>query len=187
MNYHAGSLPGYRGVGSTAWSVYNGDPRSGFVYNHLRDELDEGPVLLQGSVAVPPEATAAQVERAKTKRASAHIGEAMDLLVTGAPGNDQRGEAAMFTRADLAAIRAVGNPATLTWTELQRRLRSFEQIELHLRGEHWTVTRICRLRECRRRHHLAFTTADGVAAEPTRFKHLPLSIYQMRSSLERRS
>jgi methionyl-tRNA formyltransferase len=185
VNYHAGSLPDYRGVGSTAWSVYNGESRSGFVYNRLSEGLDEGPVLLQGSVEIPPGTTAAQVERAKTERASARIGEAMDLLVAGAPGYEQRGEAAMFTRADLAAIRAVGDPSTLTWAELQRRLRSFEEVELHLRGERWAVTRVRRLRKCRGHPRLAFATADGIAAEPTRFRHLPLSIYRARHWLER--
>jgi methionyl-tRNA formyltransferase len=185
-NYHAGSLPGYRGVGATAWSVYNEEPRSGFVYNRLSDGLDEGPILLQDSVEIPPGTTAAQVERTKTERASARIGEAMDLLATGASGHEQRGEVAMFKRADLGAIRAIGDPSRLTWAELQRRLRSFEEVELHLRGERWTVTRVRRLGGCRRQHPLAFATADGVAAEPIRFRHLPLSIYRLRRSLERR-
>lgn len=186
VNYHAGSLPDYRGVGSTAWSVYNEEARSGFVYNRLTEGLDEGPVLLQDSVEISPETTAAQVERAKTEGASARMGEAMDLLVAGAPGYDQRGGATMFTRADLAAIRTVGDPSTLTWAELQRRLRAFEEVELQLRGERWVVTRAQRLPGRRRRRRLAFVTADGVTVEPTRFRHLPLPIYRVRRSLERR-
>jgi methionyl-tRNA formyltransferase len=186
VNYHAGSLPDYRGVGSTSWSVYNEEPRSGFVYNRLTEGLDEGPVLLRDSVEIPPETTAAQVERAKTERASARFDEALDLLMAGVPGYDQHGEAVMFTRADLAAIRTVGDPSTLTWAELQRRLRSFEEIELDLCGERWKVTRVRRLRGRRRHRRLAFVTSDGVAAEPTRFRHMPRSIYRVRRSLERR-
>ena len=182
-NYHDGFLPTYRGVGATAWSVYNGDARSGFAFNRLAPGLDEGPIFLQGSVEVPPGAGTAEVERAKTTRAAGHLGEVLDLLRQGAQGQEQSGPARMFSRADRAAIRRIGDPSKLTWEELQRRLQAFEEITLELAGQLWPVTRLQRTEQLDRR--LGFVTADGVVAAPDRIRHLPPAVFRTARWLRR--
>lgn len=184
VNYHDGFLPAYRGVGATAWSVYNGDARSGFVFNRLVPGLDEGPILVQGSVDIPPGAGTAEVERAKTARAAGHLGEVLDLLRRGAQGREQSGTARMFRRSERATIRLVGVPSELTWGDLQRRLQAFEEVTLKLGGHPWPVTRLRRTGQLEGRH--GFVTADGIVAAPDRIRHLPPAVYRVTRSLRRR-
>ena len=181
VNYHDGLLPAYRGIGATGWSVYHGHSRSGFSFALLGEGVDSGPVLLQGSVGVRPGETAGQVERAKTAAAGTKIGDLLELLASGTDGEPQRGEAMLFTRADLAGIRAVGDPGKIEWSELERRLRAFDEVHLELDGVRWPVTALHR----GPRHSLEFATADGVIAAPLRIRHLPPSVHRLQSVLSR--
>jgi methionyl-tRNA formyltransferase len=171
-NYHDGALPQYRGIAATSWSVYRGEERSGFAFHRMREGVDDGPVLLAGDVPVAPRQTGHQVERRKTRAAAKRMGEAIALLT--AEGTPQRGEPGTTTFADLDRIRTVRDPAALAYEELERRLRAFELLRMGLAGETWEVTRL--------RHGatgpLAFTTADGVRAEPARCAHVPLAVYR---------
>jgi methionyl-tRNA formyltransferase len=177
-NYHNGLLPAYRGVGATEWGIYDGEPHPGFAFHRMSERVDEGPILLQGSVSVTPGATPAEVERAKTDHAETKVDAMIDLLVQGEPGRPQEGQARVFTRADLTAIRAVGDPRRLDWDELERRTRAFGQIEIELDGECWEVTALRPVGRRVRHPQLVFRTADGVRVEPTRCKHLPPMLYR---------
>ncbi len=181
VNYHDGLLPAYRGVGATGWSVYHEQPRSGFSFSLLAEGVDDGPVLLQDAVEIRPGETAGQVERAKTEAAGARIDEMLGLLLDGADGAEQSGEAATFTRANLAQMRSVGDPGTFEWRELQQRLRAFDEIHLRLAGETWPVTAL----ERGERGGLTFTTADGVVATARRVRHFPPALQRLRSMRRR--
>ena len=177
-NYHDGLLPAYRGVGATSWSVYRQEPQSGFSFNLLNEGIDAGPVLLQGSVDVRPGETTGQVERAKTQAARTHLKDVLALLLEGASGRQQRGDSSLFTRADLAAARAVGDSSKIEWNELRRRLRAFEEVQLGIDGEKLPVTAVRRGPRGPGKG-LVFATADGVLAAPTRIKHMPPLLYRV--------
>lgn len=52
FNIHPSLLPNYPGLGTHAKVLAAGDPRHGASVHYVTDELDSGPVVLQGSVAV---------------------------------------------------------------------------------------------------------------------------------------
>lgn len=58
FNIHPSLLPRYPGLGTHAKVLAAGDPRHGASVHYVTDELDSGPVVLQGSVAVVPGDTA---------------------------------------------------------------------------------------------------------------------------------
>jgi hypothetical protein len=174
VNYHDGALPRYRGIAATGWSVYDGEARSGFAFHRMAPGVDDGPILLAGDVAVEPRQTAWQVERAKTRLAARRLGEALDRLVAGDPGRPQEGEPSTYTFARSRALIEIADPASLTWDELHRRLRVAELLRLTLAGEIWEVTALRRGGA----GPLAFTTADGVRAAPSRCIHLPVALYR---------
>jgi Formyl transferase len=185
VNYHDGLLPRYQGVAATAWSIYEGASQSGFSFHRMSDEVDRGSVLLQGSLPLDPDAVTAPVLRAKTALAASKLSTLFDLLLSG-PGDsvaqDQPGSS--FSRADLRAIRAVDEPGALSLGELELRLRAFETIDLTLACRSWSTTALRRITHARRSRRLAFTTADGVAVEPSRLMHLPPPAYRLfRSAL----
>ena len=150
--------------------------------------LDEGPVLVEGTVPVRPEASVPELERDKTRQAAARMADVLEALVRGAPGRVQAGPPSYFGRREMQAVRAIPDPASLTWDELRRRLRAFDLLTLTLAGQPVHVTRLRRLDgRPARRCALAFTTRDGVAAEPDRFMHLPFPLYRCYHALAPRA
>lgn len=184
INYHDGALPDYRGVAATSWSIYERASRSGFSFHVMTEDVDRGPILLQGAVTLGPRAALWPVERAKTRLASSQLDRLFDLLASGAGSTrGQVGPGSSFSRADLLAIRTVEAPSALTVEELELRLRAFETLELTLSGEPTNATALRRIGRRPRSRRLAFTSADGVWLEPSRIGHLPPGVRRAWTSL----
>ncbi len=180
VNYHNGLLPRYQGVAATAWSIYEGAAESGFSFHLMSQEVDQGPILLQGAVPLLPTSATAPVERAKTALARGKLGELFTSLRTPEPrAIAQEEPGSSFTRADLGLIRTVEQPSQLSFAELELRLRAFEIIDLTLAGRRWRVTALRRVGRRARNPGLAFTTADGVRVEPSRVWHVPPAAYRV--------
>ncbi|MGO8904197.1 MAG: formyltransferase family protein [Solirubrobacteraceae bacterium] len=180
VNYHNGLLPQYQGVAATSWSIYERAPRSGFSFHLMTEDVDRGPILLQGALPLGPGATAAPIERAKTRLARSELNSLFDLLAS--PGEKLVGQGepgSSFSRADLQAIRAVEDPEKLSLDELELRLRAFERIDLTLAGQRYTTTALRRIRRRPRDRRLAFRTVDGIWVEPSRIRHLPPIVYRL--------
>ncbi len=172
VNYHNAMLPSHRGFGGPEYAIYQGERHSGFTFHRMIEGLDEGPILLPGSVEVAPGASADQVERAKTELACAEIDALLDAIAGREPGSPQGDDGATFTKAEVAAIRAVGDGSGHSFAELERRLRAFGVLEL-TRGEATLpVTAL------RRTAGSALVSADGIHFEPTRILHLRPSLFR---------
>lgn len=61
INLHASLLPKYRGAAPIQWSVASGDTITGNTTMLLEEGLDTGPILLQQTVPIAPEQTAADL------------------------------------------------------------------------------------------------------------------------------
>jgi methionyl-tRNA formyltransferase len=61
INLHASLLPKYRGAAPIQWAVASGDAFTGNTTMLLEEGLDTGPILLQQTVAIAPEQTAAEL------------------------------------------------------------------------------------------------------------------------------
>ena len=177
VNYHNGLLPAYRGVGATAWSMYHDEPVTGFTFHVMNERIDDGPILVQGSVPVPRDASVAEVEWAKTVHAAERLPALVEALRRGDPGRPQAGTPSYFSAKDWRRIRVIDDPTAHTWDDLRRRLRSFDYLVMRVGDEPHEVTKLRAVAPDRRPSPLAFRTKDGVVAEPTRFLHLPRALY----------
>lgn len=174
VNYHNAALPSYRGIGGPEWSFYRGDRRAGYTFHRLIEGLDAGPILVEGSVEIPAGSSFDEVERAKTIRAEGEIDHLFDLISQRDPGAPQEGEASMFNRTQLDAIRDVGDGSSHTHSELERRLRAFGTIKLTQSGEVVPATAL-RLTE----EPSALVSADGVRFAPSRVMRLRPSLFRL--------
>ncbi len=180
VNYHNAILPGHRGLRATAWSLYLGDPTTGYTFHHMTSELDGGPVIIRGAVPVRRDATRTELEWEKTLAAVARIDEVFEALLGGAPGQPQEGSCSYHSQRAARAVCRPGDPTALEWDDLERRVHAFDLIELELAGVWWPVTRLRRFASRQpRRPGLAFTSADGVAGEADRLFHLPPPLYRL--------
>ncbi len=178
-NYHTGLLPAYRGLRSTAWSLYRGESVTGFSYHLMEEGIDAGPILVQGSIPIRPGSKPNELEREKTRLAVEVMPGVLDSLVRGDPGRPQTGTPSYFGMRDLRQITSISDPGTLSWEELERRLRAFASLTISIDHEPYAVTRLRRVSSGRPNHpELAFTTVDGVLAEPSRLRHLPVPLHR---------
>ena len=179
VNYHDGLLPAYRGVGATAWSLYHDEPVSGFTFHVMNERIDDGPILVQGAVPVPPDASVSGVAWAKTTRAAEHLPALFAALRRGDEGRPQTGTPSYFSAAAWRCIRVVDDPTVLSWHDLRHRLRSFDYVSIRLGGRPYEVTKLRAVPPGRRPGPLAFRTRDAIVAEPVRFLHLPWTLYHL--------
>ena len=61
INLHGSLLPQYRGAAPIQWAVANGETHTGVTTMLLEEGLDTGPTLEHAVVAIPPDATAAEL------------------------------------------------------------------------------------------------------------------------------
>jgi methionyl-tRNA formyltransferase len=61
IQYHPSLLPKYRGPSAIGWAIANGETETGLTIFRPTDGLDEGPVILQKSCVISPDATLGSV------------------------------------------------------------------------------------------------------------------------------
>ncbi len=62
INVHYSLLPKYRGAAPVAWTILQGEEKSGVTTMRLVEKMDAGPIFLQEEIAVAPDETTASLE-----------------------------------------------------------------------------------------------------------------------------
>jgi len=63
INLHTSLLPNYRGAAPINWSLINGDESTGISTFYINDEIDQGDIILQKSISLDTNTTAAQLHQ----------------------------------------------------------------------------------------------------------------------------
>jgi methionyl-tRNA formyltransferase len=126
INLHASLLPRYRGAAPIQWAVAMGDAYTGNTTMLLEEGLDTGPILLQETVEIGPQQTAADLFPILAAKGAPLVVETLEGLASGTIHPEpQNHEGATFAplldredgRMDFAARTA---------TELYNRWRGFQ-------------------------------------------------------------
>lgn len=64
FNLHASLLPQYRGAAPINWAIINGEKETGLTTFFINDKIDEGNLLLQTKIPIPPDMTAGELHDA---------------------------------------------------------------------------------------------------------------------------
>lgn len=182
VNFHNGSLPHYRGLRATCWSLYRGEETSGYAFHYMARSIDAGPVLLQDSLPVQAGTTPRRLDFEKAVHAAKRLPEIFDLVMGGHAGEIQTDASQYFNRAAYEEIISIDRPSVLSCEELLLRLRAFEELRLHSGGTVYPVTRLCRPRR-ETSDPLAFITSDGIRLRPCRFMHMPKAAFRLYRAL----
>lgn len=132
VNYHNGRLPQQRGLRASNWSLYLGEPRSGFAFHVMEPAFDSGAILLDGEVDVLGDDAPADLEVRKARAAAARLPELLRSMADGDAGCAQSGSASYRSAGDWRRLCRVADPESLTTDDWQRRLRAFLRVETKL-------------------------------------------------------
>lgn len=158
VNYHNGSLPGFRGLRASNWSIYLERPGSGYAFHRMDAGLDTGSVLLSGEVPVKAGDVAADLEARKAVEASRRLPDLLAAMARREAGRPQAGIACSHDRQAWQLATQVADPSSLSHEEWRHRLGAFPRISTWLEGDWWPVTGIAPGRkEC----GLSFRSVDG--------------------------
>jgi hypothetical protein len=182
VNYHNGRLPAYRGRLATNWELYRGETSFGFTFHRMSEGIDEGSILVAGSVDGDGAEYKYQLEHRKTLAAAKHWPEVLEKMKRREEGTPQTGPAENFTRRTLAAIRNVGDPRSIRRGDLERRIKFFEFVRLNLRGQELPVSAI---EASSGDSRFDFVTGDGARLRAVRFDRLPYRLYLLRRAMIR--
>ena len=159
VNYHNGFLPEYRGLCATRWSIYYGEPLSGFTFHFMNEKIDDGHILIQDAVPLAPNANPFAVEFRKTLKAAGHIENMIEMLRKHDLGRPQKGTFRYFGRKEYEDITTICRPSELTCAEFQRRLRCFQILHFPIDERICEVTKIKEIKRARPgRDALCFVT-----------------------------
>lgn len=89
VNGHPSLLPRYRGPSPVAWAIRNGDEEIGFTFHRMDAELDTGPVLAQGTMALADEHSYEELEPKFASLAGELLPRALARAESGDPGDPQ--------------------------------------------------------------------------------------------------
>jgi len=80
INVHASLLPAYRGAAPINWALINGETVTGVTIMLLDEGMDTGDILLQKTVSIRPDDTAATTHDRLAESGAVLLGEALDEL-----------------------------------------------------------------------------------------------------------
>ncbi|MFI5286308.1 MAG: methionyl-tRNA formyltransferase [Candidatus Dormibacteria bacterium] len=88
LNVHPSLLPAYRGPEPVYWAIADGVQVTGISMHKAAPKVDSGPIFAQASVPILPADTAGTLTRRLVEAGMPLLPEAVDRLLTDAPGID---------------------------------------------------------------------------------------------------
>lgn len=83
MNLHASLLPKYRGAAPIAWSIINGEQKTGLTTMRLDPGLDTGPILLQREIEIREDETTPELAKRMAELGASLVTESLIRLDRG--------------------------------------------------------------------------------------------------------
>jgi len=171
-NYHNGSLPRFRGLRASNWSLYQAASTSGYCFHRMDDGIDSGNLLIEGEVAVRAEDTPAQLEWRKAHAAAQRLPELLRALAENRAGRPQSGMAGEHNRHAHELATRIDDPGRLSAAEWRRRLHAFIRLHVRIDGRWLAVTGV---RAARPGDPLCFRCADDQWLAVVAVDFLPVS------------
>ena len=126
INLHASLLPKYRGAAPIQWAVANGDAYTGNTTMLLEEGLDTGPILMQQTIEVGPEKSAAELFPVMAEAGAPMVVKSLAGLANGTIRPEPQNEEGVTFAPLLDREDGRMDFAARTATELYNRWRGFQ-------------------------------------------------------------
>lgn len=103
INFHAGTLPTYRGIYTFSWAIINGETEYGVAWHLVDENIDTGEVLFQRMFEISPDETALSLSRKSFDAGVSLLKEKLGALMDGTlvPEGTPQGLSNYYGRKDI--------------------------------------------------------------------------------------
>ena len=82
INYHSSTIPLYRGLNSTLWSIFFNEKYTGYTYHYVNSKIDSGKIIFQDKFKINYKESYKKIEIIKTLQAKKSLGKVIKLILS---------------------------------------------------------------------------------------------------------
>ena len=104
INYHSSTLPLYRGLNSTLWSIFFNEKYTGYTYHYVNSKIDNGKIIFQDKFKINYQISYKKTEIFKTIHAKKSLEKVIKLILNNFKGISLKKKGSYYGKKDIKKI-----------------------------------------------------------------------------------
>ena len=104
INYHSSTLPLYRGLNSTLWSIFFNEKYTGYTYHYVNSKIDNGKIIFQDKFKINYQISYKKTEIFKTIHAKKSLEKVIKLILNNFKGICLKKKGSYYGKKDIKKI-----------------------------------------------------------------------------------
>ena len=104
INYHSSTIPSYRGLNSTLWSIFFNEKYTGYTYHYVNSKIDSGKIIFQDKFKINYKESYKKTEIIKTLKAKISLEKVIKLILNNFKGISLKKKGSYYGRKEIKKI-----------------------------------------------------------------------------------
>tara|TARA_Y100001970_G_scaffold112700_1_gene140634 strand:- start:5538 stop:6422 length:885 start_codon:yes stop_codon:yes gene_type:complete len=104
INYHSSTIPLYRGLNSTLWSIFFNEKYTGYTYHYVNSKIDSGKIIFQDKFKINYKESYKKTEIIKTLKAKISLEKVIKLILNNFKGISLKKKGSYYGRKEIKKI-----------------------------------------------------------------------------------
>ncbi len=104
INYHSSTIPLYRGLNSTLWSIFFNEKYTGYTYHYVNSKIDSGKIIFQDKFKINYKESYKKIEIIKTLQAKKSLEKVIKLILSNFKGISLKKKGSYYGRKEIKKI-----------------------------------------------------------------------------------
>jgi len=104
INYHSSTIPLYRGLNSTLWSIFFNEKYTGYTYHYVNSKIDSGKIIFQDKFKINYKESYKKTEIIKTLKAKKSLEKVIKLILNNFKGISLKKKGSYYGRKEIKKV-----------------------------------------------------------------------------------
>ena len=104
INYHSSTIPLYRGLNSTLWSIFFNEKYTGYTFHYVNSKIDSGKIIFQDKFKINYKESYKKTEIIKTLKAKNSLEKVIKLILNNFKGISLKKKGSYYGRKEIKKI-----------------------------------------------------------------------------------
>ena len=104
INYHSSTIPLYRGLNSTLWSIFFNEKYTGYTYHYVNSKIDSGKIIFQDKFKINYKESYKKIEIIKTLKAKNSLEKVIKLILNNFKGISLKKKGSYYGRKEIKKV-----------------------------------------------------------------------------------